>query len=195
MTVIRPVWPCVANCHKAPGLARRKPRLLLRLSGSSLLLLLRFAARAFCALLFHDPPRLTRFEPRSLLAHGPTHVRLATHDRRNARVSACRAQPISSDPPASNRQGSVNTLTFIGPPASDKSSKRARRAVGGQAPPKPRVSHPGRAISESRRRLDGSLCAAGPSRRLRCPSPWSFFCQGTKGPSVKGRALGLTAST
>lgn len=34
--------------------------LLLRLSG---LLLLRFAERQFCALLFQDPPRNTRFEP------------------------------------------------------------------------------------------------------------------------------------
>ena len=39
---------------------RRKPMLLLQLSG---LLLLRFAVRQFCALLFQLPPRTTRFEP------------------------------------------------------------------------------------------------------------------------------------
>lgn len=39
--------------------------LLLRLSG---LLLLRFAARVFDASLFHDPPRMTRFEPLGPLA-------------------------------------------------------------------------------------------------------------------------------
>lgn len=43
-----------------PVLERRKPTLLLRLSG---LLLLRLAARTFCGLLFHDPPRNTRLEP------------------------------------------------------------------------------------------------------------------------------------
>jgi hypothetical protein len=41
-------------------LARRKPRLLLRLSG---VLLFRLAQRALTGLLFHDPPRLTRLEP------------------------------------------------------------------------------------------------------------------------------------
>ena len=40
--------------------ARRKPRLLLRLSGE---LLLRFETRQFLALLFQLPPRLTRLEP------------------------------------------------------------------------------------------------------------------------------------
>jgi hypothetical protein len=39
---------------------RRKPLLLLRLSG---LLLLRFETRQFLALLFQLPPRKTRFEP------------------------------------------------------------------------------------------------------------------------------------
>lgn len=39
--------------------------LLLRLSGVSLL---RFAARALRALLFHDPPRITRLEPARRLA-------------------------------------------------------------------------------------------------------------------------------
>lgn len=39
---------------------RRKPLLLLRLSG---LLLLRFATRQFSGLLFQLPPRITRFEP------------------------------------------------------------------------------------------------------------------------------------
>ena len=39
---------------------KRKPRLLLRLSG---LFLLRFAERQFLALLFQLPPRFTRFEP------------------------------------------------------------------------------------------------------------------------------------
>jgi hypothetical protein len=34
--------------------------LLLLLPGE---LLLRFATRQFCGLLFHDPPRLTRLEP------------------------------------------------------------------------------------------------------------------------------------
>lgn len=42
---------------RGPGLARRKPRLLLRLPGS---FLLRFATRAFLAELFQEPPRLTR---------------------------------------------------------------------------------------------------------------------------------------
>ncbi len=41
-------------------LERRKPRLLLRLPG---LFLLRFAARALSAVLFQEPPRLTRFGP------------------------------------------------------------------------------------------------------------------------------------
>lgn len=41
-------------------LTRRKPTLLLRLSGASLL---RFAERKFCALLFQLPPRMTRLEP------------------------------------------------------------------------------------------------------------------------------------
>jgi hypothetical protein len=39
---------------------RRKPTLLLRLSG---LFLLRLATRQFSALLFQLPPRITRFEP------------------------------------------------------------------------------------------------------------------------------------
>jgi hypothetical protein len=39
---------------------RRKPQLLLRLSG---VLLLRLAERQFCPLLFQQPPRKTRFEP------------------------------------------------------------------------------------------------------------------------------------
>ena len=39
----------------------RKPLLLLRFDG--LLLLLRFAERQFCALLFQLPPRFTRLEP------------------------------------------------------------------------------------------------------------------------------------
>jgi hypothetical protein len=39
---------------------RRKPMLLLRLSG---LFLLRFATRQFSGLLFQLPPRITRFEP------------------------------------------------------------------------------------------------------------------------------------
>ena len=56
--------PC-SKRYMALGLARRKPMLLLRLVG---LLLLRFAARAFCALLFHVPPRRTRFEPVCLVA-------------------------------------------------------------------------------------------------------------------------------
>jgi len=41
-------------------LERRRPRLLFVLLG---LLLLRFADRQFCALLFQLPPRLTRLEP------------------------------------------------------------------------------------------------------------------------------------
>jgi hypothetical protein len=40
--------------------ARRKPRLLSRLSGS---LLLRFDTRQFLALLFQLPPRFTRLSP------------------------------------------------------------------------------------------------------------------------------------
>ena len=40
--------------------ARRKPKLLFRLSGE---LLLRFADRQFTALLFQPPPRFTRCEP------------------------------------------------------------------------------------------------------------------------------------
>ena len=39
---------------------RRKPTLLLRLSGCQLL---RFAQRQFCAGLFQEPPRITRFDP------------------------------------------------------------------------------------------------------------------------------------
>ena len=46
-----PVWRC-------DGLAGRKPRLPLRLPG---VFLFRFAERAFLAVLFHDPPRFTRF--------------------------------------------------------------------------------------------------------------------------------------
>ena len=41
-------------------LARRRPRLLLRLPG---VFLLRFADRQFLALLFQLPPRLTRSDP------------------------------------------------------------------------------------------------------------------------------------
>ena len=43
-----------------PVLRRRNPILLFRLSGE---LLLRFADRLLLALLFHEPPRLTRLEP------------------------------------------------------------------------------------------------------------------------------------
>ncbi|MEB3203318.1 MAG: hypothetical protein VKP57_01325, partial [Candidatus Sericytochromatia bacterium] len=57
-----------------PGLARRKPMLLLRLSG----LLLRFAARVFDASLFHAPPRMTRFEPLGPLA--AMIIRRTSHD-------------------------------------------------------------------------------------------------------------------
>ncbi len=45
-------------------LTRRKPMLLLRLSGA---LLLRYAARQFLALLFQLPPRITRFEPDTVM--------------------------------------------------------------------------------------------------------------------------------
>jgi hypothetical protein len=41
-------------------LAGRKPMLLVRFVG---VLLLRWAARQFCALLFHAPPRITRLSP------------------------------------------------------------------------------------------------------------------------------------
>ena len=54
----RPWAPVIGPVRRE--LARRRPRLLLRLSG---LLLFRFAARAFLALLFQEPPRFTRFEP------------------------------------------------------------------------------------------------------------------------------------
>ena len=50
-------WQCVV-------LTRRNPRLSLRLPGS---FLLRFADRQLTALLFHPPPRMTRFEPLSPL--------------------------------------------------------------------------------------------------------------------------------
>ena len=43
------------------GLARRKPRLLLRLSGA---FLLRFAERTLSGSLFQEPPRKTRDRPR-----------------------------------------------------------------------------------------------------------------------------------
>ena len=42
-----------------PVLTNRKPLLLFRLDG---VLLLRLAERALIALLFHDPPRITRFD-------------------------------------------------------------------------------------------------------------------------------------
>ena len=45
---------------RARELTGRRPTLLLRLPGS---FLLRFAARQFLALLFQEPPRLTRLEP------------------------------------------------------------------------------------------------------------------------------------
>ena len=44
----------------AGGLERRRPMLLFRLSG---VLLLRFAERTFLGLLFHAPPRITRWPP------------------------------------------------------------------------------------------------------------------------------------
>ncbi len=47
-----------------PVLSRRKPRLLSRLSGVSLL---RFADRQFLASLIQLPPRLTRLEPDSVV--------------------------------------------------------------------------------------------------------------------------------
>ena len=50
--------------HELP---RRKPRLLLELSGLSLL---RLETRAFDASLFQSPPRLTRFEPTTFLPRG-----------------------------------------------------------------------------------------------------------------------------
>lgn len=48
-----------SSCRRLE-LEGRSPRLLLRLPGS---LLLRFAARAFLASLFQEPPRFTRLEP------------------------------------------------------------------------------------------------------------------------------------
>ena len=42
----------------AGALARRNPRLLFRLSG---VFLLRLAERTLCGLLFHEPPRFTRW--------------------------------------------------------------------------------------------------------------------------------------
>lgn len=63
-------------------LARRKPRLLLRLPGS---FLLRFAERQFLALLFQPPPRLTRFEPEPgpmpLLRRPPPILHIQVRDR------------------------------------------------------------------------------------------------------------------
>lgn len=69
-----------------PVLARRKPRLLLRLSGCQLL---RLATRALAGVLFQEPPRFTRLEPLPFahseghnscakLQPGPTHK--PTHD-------------------------------------------------------------------------------------------------------------------
>lgn len=52
------------HAGKHSMLARRKPTLLLRLSG---VLLLRFATRQFCGLLFQLPPRMTRFVPSCLI--------------------------------------------------------------------------------------------------------------------------------
>ena len=51
--------------------ARRKPRLLLRLSG---VLLLRFDTRQFLALLFQLPPRFTRLEPYGVCSFLPRHL-------------------------------------------------------------------------------------------------------------------------
>ena len=56
----------MATITRSKALARRRPKLLLRLSG---VLLLRFAQRRLRASLFHEPPRFTRFEPRD--AHVP----------------------------------------------------------------------------------------------------------------------------
>ena len=50
-------------------LARRKPILLLRLSG---VLLLRLATRTLAGLLFHEPPRITRLEPLARFTYGAT---------------------------------------------------------------------------------------------------------------------------
>ncbi len=63
-------------------LARRSPRLLLRLVG---LLLLRFADRRLVALLFQLPPRLPRLEPDVPSSPMSTNHRFTT-DRVSARV-------------------------------------------------------------------------------------------------------------
>jgi hypothetical protein len=63
---LHPLFTCNAGTFATPSgtgyqhRRGRRPRLLLRLSG---LFLLRFDARAFLALLFQLPPRLTRLEP------------------------------------------------------------------------------------------------------------------------------------
>ena len=48
-----------SSCARRELRTTRKPRLLFRLPGSSLL---RFAVRQLTAWLFHEPPRITRFE-------------------------------------------------------------------------------------------------------------------------------------
>jgi hypothetical protein len=63
-------------------LARRKPRLLLRLPGS---FLLRYAERQLSASLFPAPPRITRLEP---LSRQPSREESSTIRRRSAKVSA-----------------------------------------------------------------------------------------------------------
>ena len=76
--------PMTRRAGGAPELAKRNPRLLLRLPG---LLLLRLAARALLALLFQLPPRVTRFEPVCLLSPGP---RSASGGPRPGAASSCR---------------------------------------------------------------------------------------------------------
>ncbi|MDG4550188.1 MAG: hypothetical protein P9F19_07230 [Candidatus Contendobacter sp.] len=56
----RPPHPWTRRLWKAGGLARRKPWLLLRLAGSSLL---RLAERTLAGLLFQEPPRTARAPP------------------------------------------------------------------------------------------------------------------------------------
>lgn len=56
----RRIHKCGSSGSSQAEWARRKPRLLFRLSG---LFLLRLAARKFAGLLFQEPPRITRWLP------------------------------------------------------------------------------------------------------------------------------------
>ena len=95
--------PWTARIGRWHVLARRKPRLLLRLPG---LFLLRFAERAFSAVLFHEPPRITRLEP----------PRLSAQKQRVPNQPLPQVPSIGMGDVGEQAVGAVDQLLFIDPP-------------------------------------------------------------------------------